>query len=436
MDWKTKYRSKIVSPEQAVRFIQSGNRVFLTGNCSVPQVLLKALVAYAPEIHNVEICHALTVAPSDYVKPEMDGHLRINSLFLSSNVRKAVQEGCADFTPVLLSEFPLVFKQGILPVDVALVHLSPPDIYGYCTYGAEAGLTKSPAESAKIIIAEINENMPRVLGDTYIHLDNIDYIVPVNYPMAELSMAEDDPDGVIENLAMHIAERIPDGATLQTGIGAIPDAVLKYLRDKKDLGIHSELFSDGIIDLVEAGVITGARKTLHRGKIAAGFMLGTHRLYEWANKNPMIELHRTEYINHPFTIAKNTHMVAINSAIEVDLTGQVCADSIGNKLYSGVGGQMDFIYGASMSEGGLPIIAMPSTTCLKDGTMVSRITPMLKPGAGVTTTRNHVHYIATEYGIVDLHGQSIRQRVQLLTSIAHPQFRDELTAQARSLHYI
>lgn len=436
MDWKDKYRSRLISPEQAVRVIQSGNRVFLTGNCSVPHKLLDALVEYAPEIENVEICQALTVASSDYVKPELEGHLRVNSLFISSNVRKSIQEGRADFTPVMLSELPLLFKRGILPLDVALVHLSPPDAYGYCTYGVEAGLTKTAAESAKIIIAEINETMPRTLGDTYIHIDKINYIVPVNYPLAELSMGEEGGDGVIEKLAGHIAERIPDGATMQLGIGAIPDAVLKYLRQKKDLGIHSELFSDGVIDLVEAGVITGARKTLHPGKITAGFMIGTHRLYEWVNNNPMVELHRTEYVNNPFTIAQNARMVAINSAIEVDLTGQVCADSIGPKFYSGVGGQLDFLYGASLSDGGLPVIAIPSTTSLKDGTIVSRITPMLKLGAGVVTSRNHVHYIATEYGMVDLYGRSVRQRAQLLISIAHPQFREELTAQARVLHFL
>lgn len=435
MDWETIYQSRIVSAEEAVRVIESGNRIFLTGNCSVPQQLLGALVDYAPNLQNVEICQALTVCGPNYVSPEMEGHLRVNSLFISANVRKAVQEGRADFTPVLLSEFPLLFKNKVLPLDVAFIHISPPNRHGYCTMGIEAGLTRSAAESARIVIAEVNQQMPRVHGDTLIHVSELDYIVPVDYPLAELSMREETNE-VVEKIACYIAERIPDGATLQTGIGMIPDTVLSYLRDKKDLAIHSELISDGIIDLVEAGVINCARKTIHPGKIIAGFMLGTRRLYEWVDDFPMVELHRTEYVNNPFTISRNARMVAMNSAIEIDLTGQVCADSIGPKFYSGVGGQLDFIYGASQSEGGLPIIALPSTSCLRDGTRVSRITPLLKQGAGVVTTRNHIHYVVTEYGMVDLYGKSVRQRAQLLISIAHPDFRDELTYQAKALNFL
>lgn len=435
MDWETIYQSRIVSPEEAVRTIRSGSRIFLTGNCSVPRRLMSALIEYAPQLEKVEICQALAVSGSEYVAPEMEGHLRINSLFTGANVRKAVQEGHADFTPVLLSEFPLMFSKGFLPVDVALVHLSPPDRHGYCTLGIEAGLTRSAAESAKIIIAEINQQMPRMHGDTMIHVSDLDYIVPVDYPLAELPMHEEGSEA-IDRIAQHIAERIPDGATLQAGIGAIPDSVLHYLGDKKDLGIHSELISDGVIDLVEKGVITGARKTIHPGKIIAGFLLGTSRLYQWVNDFPLVELHCTEYVNNPFTIAQNTRMVAMNSAIEIDLTGQVCADSIGTKIYSGVGGQADFIYGSSLSQGGLPIIALPSTSTLRDGTVISRIAPTLKPGAGVTTTRNHVHYICTEFGMVDLYGKSLHQRAQLLISIAHPDFRDELTSQAKKLNYL
>ncbi len=435
MNWQTLYSSRQMSAEQAVRLIQSGDRIFLTGNCSVPRQLLAALVEYAPQLHGVEICQALTVAGSEYVAPDLEGHLRVNSLFISSNVRKAVQEGRADFTPVLLSEFPTLFSRGILPVDVAFVHISAPDRHGYCTLGIEAGLTRSAARSAKRVIAEVNQQMPRTHGDTLIHISQIDAFVPADYPLAELVMTEESTP-VIETIACLIAERIPDGATLQTGIGAIPDAVLRYLKDKKDLAVHSELVSDGVIDLVEAGVITGARKAIHPGKIISGFMLGTRRLYEWADDFPLIELHPTEYVNNPFTIAKNTRMVAMNSALEVDLTGQVAADSIGPKFYSGVGGQMDFIYGASLSEGGLPIIALPSTSTLRDGMTVSRIVPMLKQGAGVTTTRNHVHYIVTEYGMVDLYGKTVRQRTQLLISVAHPSFRDELTSQAKALHYL
>ena len=436
MDWTSQYQSRVVSAEEAVRAIRSGNRIFLTGNVSVPQKVLGALVQYAPRLKDVEICQALTVGPADYVNPEMEGHLRVNSVFISANVRKAVHEGRADFTPVLLSEYPLLFKRGVLPVDVAMTHVSPPDEHGFCSLGVEVGLTKSPAEAAKIIIAEVNEQMPRTLGDSFIHVSRLDYIVPVNYPIAEMPMGKGGEDTVVERIASNIAELIPDGATMQMGIGAIPDAVLKYLHNKRDLGVHSELFSDGVIDLVDAGVLTGARKSIHPGKIVAGFILGTKRLYEWVDDNPLIELHRTEYINDPFVIAQNERMVAINSALEVDLTGQVCADSIGPKLYSAVGGQLDFIYGASRSKGGVPIIALPSTTTLKDGTRVSRIVNMLKQGAGVVTTRNHVHYVVTEFGVADLYGKTIRQRATQLINIAHPDFRKDLENQAKELHYM
>jgi 4-hydroxybutyrate CoA-transferase len=436
MDWRKEYETRLVSPGQAVRRIQSGDRVYLTGNCSVPQQLMAALVNYGPELKDVEICQSLTVTDCDYTTPELEGHLKVNTLFISGNVRKAVQEGTADFTPVLLSELPLLFKRKILPLDVALVHLSPPDEHGFCSFGIEAGLTKTAAESAQIIIAEVNKQMPRTNGDTVIHVSKLHSIVATDYPMAELYFGADAPADETEKIASFIADIIPDGATMQMGIGAIPDAVLKYLLHKKDLGVHSELFSDGVIDLVEAGVLTGACKTLHPDKIIAGFIIGSHRLYQWVNNNPIIELHRTEYVNNPFIIAQNTRMVAINSAIEIDLTGQVCSDSIGPKFYSGVGGQMDFIYGASLSEGGLPIIALPSTTKMRDGKIVSRIVSLLKPGAGVVTTRNHVHYVATEFGIVDLYGKTIRQRAHLLISIAAPEFRKDLEKEAEKLNYI
>jgi len=429
--WEKIYESRIVTPDEAATKIQSGQRIFLTGNCSVPQKVLAALVKHAPNLQDVEICQALTIGPADYVSPAMEGHLRVNAMFISANIRKAVQEGRADFTPVLLSEFPLLFKKKLLPVDVALIHVSPPDEHGFCSLGIEVGLTKSAAESARIIIAEVNQQMPRTLGDSFIHVSRLNHVVPVDYPLPELPMGAEGSSEIVENIAGHIAELIPDGATMQLGIGAIPDAVLKYLFEKKDLGIHTELFSDGVIDLVEAGVLTNARKTLHPGKIIAGFILGTRNLYRWVDDNPIIELHPTEYVNDPFVIAQNERMVAVNSAIEVDLTGQVCADSIGHKFFSGVGGQLDFIYGASRSRGGVPIIALPSTA--KD---ISRIVVALKPGAGVVTTRNHVRYIVTEYGVADLYGKTIRQRAQALINIAHPMFRDDLTRQARDLHYI
>ena len=278
MDWTSVYKSRIVTADEAVRCVKSGDRIFLTGNVSVPQKCLGALVAYAPNLENVEICQALTIGPAEYVQPDMEGHLRVNTLFISHNVRKAVQEGRADFTPVLLSEFPLLFKHGVLPLDVAMIHVSPPDEHGFCSLGVEVGLTKTPAESAKIIIAEVNQQMPRTLGDSFMHVSRLNYLVPVNYPIPEMPMADDGNSDVVEKIAGYIADLIPDGATMQLGIGAIPDAVLKYLHHKKDLGVHSELFSDGVIDLVNEGVLTNARKTLHPGKIIAGFMLGTRNL--------------------------------------------------------------------------------------------------------------------------------------------------------------
>jgi 4-hydroxybutyrate CoA-transferase len=433
MEWINKYTSRVVTAKEAVKNIQSNQRLFLTGNVSVPHKLLEALVDYAPNITDVEIVQALTVGTHDYASPEMTGHLRINTIFVSENVRSAVQAGRADFTPVLLSEFPLLFKKKILPLDVALIHVSPPDEHGFCSLGVEVGLTKSAAESADLVIAEVNQKMPRTLGDSFIHVSKLDYMVPVDYELPDLAMSKGGPNETIKKIAEYCAELIPDEATMQMGIGGIPDAVLKHLYDKKDLGIHTELFSDGVIDLVEAGVITNAKKTLHTGKIIAGFILGSKRLYKWVHDNPLIEFHPTEYVNDPFVIAQNDRMVAINSAIEIDLTGQVCADSIGPMIYSGVGGQFDFIYGASRSKDGVPIITLPSTA---KGDSLSRIVPMLKKGAGVVTSRNHVRYIITEFGIADLYGKSIRQRASALINIAHPSFKDELIAQAKELNYI
>jgi 4-hydroxybutyrate CoA-transferase len=434
MGWQEIYNRKTTTAGEAVKCIKSGDRVFLTGNCSVPQELLAALVERAPDIYDVELCQALSIGEkTSYTTPELERHLRVNTMFVSRMTRQAVNEGRADFTPVLLSEFTLLFRDRVLPLDVALVHLSPPDEHGFCSYGVEVGLTKAPAESARIIIAEVNQQMPRTLGDAFIHVSKLTWIVPVDYPLVELKMGGEGDNELATRIAGHIADLIPDGATMQMGIGAIPDAVLGFLYDKKDLGIHTELFSDGVIDLIDAGVITNARKTLHPGKIVAGFIIGTERLYRFVDDNPIIELHRTEYVNDPFVIAQNYRQVAINSAIEVDLTGQVCADSIGTFLYSGVGGQLDFIYGASRSNGGVPIIALPATA---KGEEVSRIVPTLKPGAGVVTTRNHVHYVVTEFGVASLYGKTIRERALELINVAHPRFRGELTKAARELHYI
>ncbi len=428
----TPYHSKLCSADVAVQAVKSHHRVFMTGNCSVPKELLGALVRRAPQLEDVEIVQVLTMGPAEYVEPEMQGHIRVNSLFISHNVRKAVNEGRADFTPIFLSEIPRALRDpNLLKPNVAMVHCSPPDEHGFCTFGVEVGLTKPAAEAADVVIAEVNDQMPRALGDSFIHISRLTHIVPVSYPIVEVPMGA--PGELQKRIASHIADLIPNGATMQMGIGEIPDAVLLYLKDKKDLGVHTELFSDGVMDLIEAGVLTNAAKTLHRGKCVAGFALGSQRLYEYMDNNPMFEFHPQDYVNDPFIIAQNNKQVAINSAIEVDLTGQVCADSIGTQFYSGVGGQLDFIYGASRSPGGVPIIALPATA--KDGA-VSRIVPTLKPGAGIVTSRYHVHYVVTEYGVADLHSKTIRQRVQALINIAAPQFREELAHFAREQHWI
>jgi 4-hydroxybutyrate CoA-transferase len=416
--------------EEAVGVIQSGQRIFLTGNCSVPTALVNALVERASVLNDVEILQVLALGHNEYARPDMVGHLRVNSLFISPDVREAVNDGRADFTPVFLSEIPQLYRSQ-LPIDVALIHVSPPDEHGFCSFGVEVGVTKAAAEAARVVIAQVNPQMPRTLGDSFIHVSKIDYVVEVNMPLPEVPKGESSP--VQQAIARKVAELIEDGSTLQTGIGGIPDAVLQFLTDPRNLGIHTELFSDGVIDLVEQGVITNAAKTFHPGKMIAGFVLGSKRLYDFVNDNPIVELHPTEYVNDPFRIAQNDKMIAINSALEVDLTGQVCADSIGHQFYSGVGGQVDFIRGAARSKGGKPIIAVPSTA--KNGE-VSRIVWQLKPGAGVVTTRNDVHYIVTEYGGAYLHGKTIRERALALIDIAHPDFRQQLEEKAYELHYL
>jgi acetyl-CoA hydrolase len=356
---------------------------------------------------------------------------------MGANTRGAINEGRAEFIPIFLSEVPLLFKNGHIKTDVALIHLSQPDEHGFCSYGVDVGTIKTPTETANTIIAQVNSEMPRTLGDSFIHVNKIDYIVEHNEPITELHQI--DPNAkkelldIYDKIGLNIAELIEDGSTLQMGIGAIPDAVMKYLGNKRDLGIHTEMFSDGIIDLVQRGIVSGEKKTLHPRKIIAGFVLGTKRLYDFIDNNPIIEFHPQEYVNDPFIIAKNRKMIAINSAIEVDLTGQVCADSMGTKLYSGIGGQVDFIRGAIMSEGGKGIIALPSVT--KDG-KISRIVPKLRDGAGVVTSRGDVHYVVTEYGVAMLFGKSIQERAKELINIAHPKFRDELTQFAKETYKI
>lgn len=435
MSWFKEYHSRITPVDKAISLIAPGSRIFMTGNCSVPQTLLQELVRQSDRLTPpVEICQVLTIGNDEYVKPGMEKHIRVNSLFISDNVRPAVNEGRADYTPCRLSEIPLLFSSGALPLDVAMISVCPPDEHGFCSLGVEVGVTRNAALNAKLVIAEVNLQMPRTLGDSFIHVNRIQHFVPVDYPLPERPMGA--PNEISKQIGKHIADMVEDGSTLQMGIGAIPDGVLYFLRDKKDLGIHTEMFSDGVVQLYEMGVITNDRKTLHRGKMVAGFLLGTKRLYDFVDNNPVVELHPSEYVNDPFVIRQNDKMVAINSALEVDLTGQVCADSIGPRLYSGVGGQLDFIRGAARSKGGLPFIALPSTSTTKSGQKLSRIVSMLKPGAGVVTTRNDVHYIVTEFGVANLYGKSIRQRSRALIDVAHPDFRAELEEKAHELRYL
>ncbi len=425
------YRNKVVSAQDAVKIIQSNQRLYLGGGAGVPHRVLDALVERASELRNVEIVHVLIFGDAPHLKPEYAENFRLRGLFIGDNARAAVQSGRGDFVPMFLVEVPRMFRNNVLPLDVALIQVSPPDEHGFCSFGCEVGCTKPAAQAAKTVIAEVNRQMPRVLGDSFIHVSKLDYVVEVEYPLPEA------PQGggteMHRQIGKNIADLISDGDTLQVGIGSIPDAVLAQVGDRQDLGIHSELFSDGVIDLVNRGVITNDRKTLHPGKIVAGFLFGSQRLYEFANDNPIIELHPTDYVNDPFIIAQNDNMIAINSAIEVDLTGQVCADSIGPAIYSGIGGQVDFVRGAARSRGGKPIIALPATA--KDG-KISRIVTQLKPGAGVVTSRGDVHYVVTEYGVAFLHGKSIRERVCALIAIAAPQFRDELERYAKQNNYI
>ncbi|MCA9978363.1 MAG: acetyl-CoA hydrolase/transferase family protein, partial [Anaerolineales bacterium] len=348
MNWETLYRRKLTDVTTALSRIKSGDRIYLGGGAGVPVVLSQALIERAADLRDVEITHILTFADAPYVKPEYEGIFRVNALFIGHNVRKAVQEGRADFTPIFLSEIPGLFRHGQLPIDVALISVSPPDEHGFCSFGVEVGTTKPAAEEAKVVIAEINPQMPRTLGDSFIHISRFDHIVEVDYPIPEAPQGGSSEEHL--KVGEHIAGMIPNGATLQMGIGSIPDAVLQNLGNHKDLGIHTELFSDGVIDMVENGVITCGRKSFHPGKIVVGFLFGTKRLYEFVNNNPLIEMHPTDYVNDPYNIARNDNMVAINSALQVDLTGQVCADSIGPRFYSGVGGQIDFIRGAARSK--------------------------------------------------------------------------------------
>jgi 4-hydroxybutyrate CoA-transferase len=421
MSWEMEYKKKLRTPDEALRCVQSGMRVYIQPGCAEPETLVEALIRRAPFVQDVEIVHMMTMGPAPYVAPEMAGHFRHNAVFIGGNVREAINEGRADYTPIYLSEIEELFESGAMPIDVALLELSPPDAHGFCSFGIGVDTSLTAAKCARYVIAQINDQMPRTYGDSFIHVNDLDAVVESSRPLCALKKPEITDLHIA--IARNVASLIEDGAVLQTGIGGIPDAVLPFLMDRKDLGIHSELVSDGVIPLIEAGVITGARKNFKPRKNIVGFALGSKKLFDFVDNNPIFEFHPTSWVNDPVFIARNDKMVAINSALEVDLTGQVCSDSIGNQFYSGIGGQVDFIRGASRSKGGKAIIAISSTA--KNGT-ISRINPMLSPGAGVVTSRGLIRYVVTEYGVAYLHGKSIRERAKALIDIAHPKFREEL----------
>ena len=415
------YRSRITTPEKALSVVKSGQRVYVHNGCAEPEILVSALVQRASELHDVQILHMATFGRADYTAPRYAGHFRLQSLFLGANVRQAVQEGRADYTPIFLSEIEDLISSGALPIDVALLQCAPPDRHGNLCLGASVDITHAVIEHARHVIVEINDQAPRTFGDSFVHVSRIHAFTEASHPLVEYKghpMTD-----VHRAIARRVANLIPDGAVLQTGIGGLPEAMLELLGDHKDLGIHSEMVPDGVVNLIEAGVINNARKSLHRGKAVAGFALGSRRLFDFIDDNPIFEFRRTSYVNDPCVIAQNERMVAINSAIEVDLTGQVCSDSMGCLPFSGIGGQVDFIRGAARSKGGLPIIALPSTA--KNGA-ISRIVPTLRPGAGAVTSRGDVHWVITEHGVAYLHGKCLRERTEAMIAIADPQFRDEL----------
>ena len=431
MNWREEYQSKCVDAVQALSAVRSGDRVWIQSGVGTPSVLVKALVERAPEVFDVEVVHMMTLGDADYTKPECEGHFRHRGMFLGSNVRAAVAAGRADYTPIFLSEIENLITTGAMPLDAVLLQVSPPDAHGFVSLGTTVDCTMTATRCARTVIAEVNERMPRTHGETSIHVSHLAAIVETSRPLLELVR-----EPVTEQhlgVARNVASLIPDGATLQTGIGGISDAVLTCLGDKHDLGIHSEMCSDSVIGLMESGVLTGERKSLHRGKVVLSFVLGTKPLFDYLHENPSFEFRPICYTNDPFVVAQNDRMVAINSALQIDLTGQVCADSIGTRPYSGFGGQIDFIRGAARSKGGVPIIALPSTAC---GGTVSRIAPVLETGAGVVTSRGDVHYVVTEHGAAYLHGKTLRERAEALIAIADPRFQAELEEFAVRSHYL
>lgn len=425
------YESKKTTSERALRSVRSGDRVLVGSGCAEPETLVAALTARSPDLADVEIVHLLTFGRADYVAPEHERAFRHNAFFIGANVREAVQAGRADYTPVFLHELPDVVRT-LRKVDVALLQLSPPDRHGFCSMGIHVDIQRAAMQAASTVIAEINPNMPRTFGDTPVHLSELDALVETRDPILELDLPEE-PDEVSIRIGGLVARLIPNGACLQLGIGSIPNAALRFLQDKRDLGVHTEMFSDGMLPLFEGGNITNARKSIHASKTITSFAMGTRALYDYVDDNPTVEFHASDYVNDPRVISRNDNVCAVNSAIQVDMTGQVAADSIGHRFFSGIGGQVDFIRGAAMSRGGKPIIALPSTA--KKG-RISRIVPRLDEGAGVVTSRGDVHYVVTEYGVAYLHGKTIRERALSLINVAHPDFRQELVNDMGRRHYV
>lgn len=436
-EWLKNYSKKQVSIEKAItKFIKPGDRIFIDSGCSEPIDLIKKLIELGPTLPDVEILHFLSLSDLNYYETAggIEDLFRHNAFFIGASLRKAIQEGLADYTPMLLSEIPRLFKQGRMHLDTALIQISPPDKYGFCSFGINVDIVKPIAEEANFVVAEINPNMPRTLGNSFIHMDDIDAFILSDHDIIEFNY--EPPNEVANKIGKFVASLVENESTLQMGIGQIPNAFTRYLDDKKDLGVHSEVFSDGVVDLVEKGIVTCKKKTIHKDKIIVSFVMGSRRLYDFVDDNPSVEFYPSDYVNDPFIIAQNRKQVAINAALTVDLTGQVNADSLGHNFYSGIGGQVDFIRGAGRCKEGKPIIVLPSTAVLSDGKVVSRIVPYLAPGSGVVITRGDVHYVITEWGIAYLYGKSIRERVLQMINIAHPDFREELLEHAKKWHYV
>jgi len=429
--WQEHYQDMVTSAELAAGKICPGNRVFIGTGCAQPPKLVNAMVERSADLADVEIVHLLTFGGAPYAQKQLTDNFRVNSFFIAENVRDVIQEGYGDYTPIFLSDIPKLFSSGQLPIDVALIQVSPPDERGTCSLGISVDIVKTAAENAALVIAEVNSQMPRTLGDSFININDLDILVPVDEPLCEVEPLK--PTEVTRKIGRHIASLVEDGSTVELGIGRVPQAVLEFLKDKHDLGIHTEMFTDSIIDVIESGAITGKHKSTDKGKIVASFCLGTHKLYDYIDNNPLFSFRPTEYVNSPFVISKQHKMVSINVALQIDLTGQICADSLGTKFFSGIGGQVDFNRGAAGAPHGKAIIAMSSTASNGE---ISRIKTMLSPGAGVVTTRGDVHYVVTEYGIAYLHGKSVQERAMALISIAHPKFREELLKGAIEAKYI